>query len=101
MLLARGVAAELLLLFSQRPHAPFEVAPAPLIFVERDDGPEIGIGESLELLDQVRLAAAQLFTARKQLLRQPRPAMDGKRCSEALADVTAPLRPASAPSARA
>ena len=91
----------MLLLSGQCLDALFQVAPAPLVFVERDDGPEIGIGESLELLDQVRLAAAQLFTARKQLLRQPRPAMDGKRCSEALADVTALLRPASAPSARA
>jgi len=50
LLLARGIAAQLFFLPGQRLHALFEVAPAPLVFVERDDGPEIGVGQPFELL---------------------------------------------------
>jgi len=75
LLLACGVAAQLLLLAGQRLHALLEVAPAPLVFVERDDGPEVSVSEPFKLLAQVRLAAAQRFAACEQFLRQPGAAM--------------------------
>ena len=63
LLLPHGVAAQLLLLAGQCLDALFEVAPAPFVFVGRDDGPEIGVGQPFKLLARVRLAAAQRFAA--------------------------------------
>jgi hypothetical protein len=72
---ALRIIAQLLLLPGQRLHAPLQLAPPPLVLFERDDRPEIGVGEPLELLVQVRRAAAQRLAAGEQLLRQPRPAV--------------------------
>jgi hypothetical protein len=73
--LARCVITQLLLLPNQRLYTLLQVMPASLILVERDDGPEVGIGEPFELLVQVRPTAAQRLAASQQRLRQPRPAM--------------------------
>jgi hypothetical protein len=59
-------------------HALLQVAPAPLILVERDDRAEVGVGEPLDLPTQVRLAAAQCLAAGEQLLRQPGPAVGAR-----------------------
>src|SRR6201995_2643069 len=56
-------------------HAPLQIAAPTLILIERDDRPEVGVGEPLELLAQMRLATAQRLAAREQLLGQPRSAM--------------------------
>jgi hypothetical protein len=61
----------LLLLLGQCAHALLQVAAPTLILVERDDRPEVGIGEPLDLLLQVRPATAQRLAAREKLLRQP------------------------------
>jgi hypothetical protein len=75
LLPARHVVAQQLLLAGQSPPALLQVAPPPLVLVERQDRPKIGVGEPLELLGEVRLGAAQRLAARLQLLRQPCPAM--------------------------
>jgi hypothetical protein len=62
-------------LSGQRLHALLQVAAPPLVLVERDDCSEVGIGEPLELLVQVRPAAAQYLASSEQFLRQPRSAM--------------------------
>src|SRR3954453_3448129 len=69
------VATQLLLLPGQRLRALLQVAPPPLLLVERDDGPQVGIGEPFELLAQVRLSPAQRLAPGEQLLRQPGSAM--------------------------
>src|SRR5690242_808011 len=58
-LLAAGrVVAQLFLLLGQRLHVPLQIAPPPSVLVERDDRPEVGVREPLQLVPQVRLAAA-------------------------------------------
>jgi transposase len=58
-LLAAGrVVAQLLLLLGQRLHVPLQIAPPPSVLVERDDRSEVGVREPLQLVPQVRLAAA-------------------------------------------
>ena len=74
-MLALRVVAQQFLRASQCLHALLEIAPPPLILVERDDRPEIGIGEPLELLGEMRLGVAQRLATGEQFLRQPRPAM--------------------------
>jgi hypothetical protein len=63
-LLSGCIVAQVLLLAGERLDALLQVAPPPLILVERDHRPEIGVGEPLELLAQVRLGPAQRLTAR-------------------------------------
>ena len=75
LLLTRSIAAELLFLAGQRLHPLLDVAPAPFVFIQRDDSPEIGVGEPFELLAQARLALPQRFPACEQFLRQPRSTM--------------------------
>src|SRR4051794_12932252 len=55
--------------------APFEVTPAPPVFVERHHAGEIGVRQTLELLPQTGLPAAQPVLPCLQLLRQPVSAM--------------------------
>ena len=74
-MLTRRVIAELLLLLSQCVHPLLQLAPSPLVFVERDHRPEIGIRKPLDVLLQVRPAAAQGFASGQQLLWQPRSAV--------------------------
>lgn len=71
MLLTLAVAAELLFLSGERLGALFEVAAAPLIFIEWDDGSEISVGEPLDLLMEMRLPTAQCLAARQELLGKP------------------------------
>ena len=70
--------AQQLLLAGQSPDALLQVAAPPLVLVERQDRPKIGVGEPLELLGEVRLGTAQRLAARLQLLRQPCPAMGAR-----------------------
>src|SRR4051795_7483464 len=58
LLPAGRVLAQLLLLLGQCPHALLQIASPPSVLVERDDRPEGGAGEPLQLVPQVRLAAA-------------------------------------------
>jgi hypothetical protein len=58
LLLTRSVAAELLLLAGQGLDALLEIAPPPLILIERNNRSEIGVGEPFDLLVQARLATA-------------------------------------------
>ncbi len=58
-MLALRVVAQQLLLAGQSLHALLQVPAAPLIFLEREDRPQIGVGELLDLLGEVRLGAAQ------------------------------------------
>ena len=67
-MLALRIVAQELLLASQRLHALLEVAAAPLILLEREDRPQIGIGEPLDLLRQMRLGAAQRLATSEQFL---------------------------------
>jgi hypothetical protein len=78
LLPARHVVAQQLLLAGQSPQALLQVAAPPLVLVERQDRPQIGVGEPLELLGEVRLGTAQRLAARLQLLRQPCPAMGAR-----------------------
>lgn len=48
-----------------------QLTPPPLILVERDYPPKVGIGEPFKLLVQVRSTAAQRLAASQQRLRQP------------------------------
>jgi len=73
--LARSVITQLLILPVQSLYTLLQLAPTPLILVERDDRPEVGIGEPFELLVQVRPTAAQRLAASQQRLRQPCSAM--------------------------
>jgi hypothetical protein len=75
LLPARHVVAQQLLLAGQNPQALLQVTAAPLVLVERENRPKIGVGEPLELLGKLRLGMAQRLAARLQLLRQPCPAM--------------------------
>ena len=75
LLLARRVVTQQRLLPGQCLHAPLQIAAPPLILIERDDRSKVGVGEPLDLLAQMRLAAAQRFAAREQLLGQPRSSM--------------------------
>ena len=59
-------------------HALLQVTPAPLVFVQRNHCPEIGVGEPLDLLAQMDLAAAQRLATGEQLLWQPRSAMGAR-----------------------
>src|SRR3954451_12470617 len=47
-----------LLLLGQCPHALLQIASPPSVLVERDDRSEVGVREPLQLVAQVRLAAA-------------------------------------------
>ena len=87
---------------SDAPDGPFDAATCILVLgLVPDDG------SKLDLLRQAhqRLSPGAPFILVDQCLDRSAPdfgrRLDRKRCSEALADVTAPLRPASAPSARA
>ena len=76
--------AQQLLLAGQGPHALLQVAAAPLVLVEREDRPKVGVGEPFELLGEMRLGTAQRLAAGEQLLWQPCPTMralngDGER----------------------
>ena len=53
----------------------FEVTPAAPVLVQRHHPGEIGLRQSLELLPQARLTAAQPLLARLEFLRQPLSAM--------------------------
>src|ERR1700760_4568153 len=75
LLLARRVVTQQRLLPGQGLHAPLQIAAPPFILIERDDRSKVGVGEPLDLLAQMRLATAQRFAAREQLLGQPRSAM--------------------------
>ena len=72
---ALRVVAQQLLLAGQGLRSAFQVAAPPLVLVEREDRPQVGVGEPLDLLAQVRLGAAQRVAAGEQFLRQPRSAM--------------------------
>src|SRR4051794_10560774 len=58
LLPAGRVLAQLLLLLGQCPHALLQIASPPSVLVERDDRSEVGVREPLQLVPQVRLAAA-------------------------------------------
>src|SRR3954453_21654045 len=58
LLPAGRVLAQLLLLLGPCPHAPLPSSSPPAILVERDDRSEVGVREPLQLVPQVRLAAA-------------------------------------------
>ena len=70
--------AQQLLLTGQGPQALLQVAAPPLVLVEREDRPKVGVGEPLELLGEMRLGTAQRLAAGEQLLRQPCPTMGAR-----------------------
>ncbi len=68
---AVGFPGEPRLLFGES-HAPrLDLGPAALVLRQWDDAAEVGLGQSLELLDQGRLTLAQAFPARLEFLRVP------------------------------
>jgi hypothetical protein len=59
LLLELRIIARELLLASQRLHALFHVAAPPLILTEREEGPQIVIGEPVHLPTKMCLGLAQ------------------------------------------
>jgi hypothetical protein len=55
--------------------APFQLTPAPPVFVQPHNIGQVGVGQALDLLPQARLATLQPLLTRLQLLRQPVSAM--------------------------
>ena len=69
--LAFGIMRELEFLPVQRLQPCLGVAAAALVFGQRHDASQIGVREPLDLLAESRPTAAQVGSARLQLLRQP------------------------------
>ena len=72
LLLPRRVAAELRLVRRERVRPLREVGAAALVLLERDDRPQVGVGEPLELLAQRRLGLPEGLAPGRQGLGQPR-----------------------------
>ena len=69
LVLALGAVHEVLLLAFQRRQTGIDVAAAPFVLGQRHHAGEVGLGEPLELLGEMRLGAAQRLATGEQLLR--------------------------------
>jgi hypothetical protein len=81
---------EVLLLGGQRLVLPLELAAAALVLVQREHGPQVGVGEPLELLAEAGPPGAQVLAAGLELLGQPRATLcagDVRRMPQQLAQV--------------